>query len=186
MKGTRCGIRKIVKKQALEKEVKIREVREGESWSINGAEFFVLAPTGKKSSENNASIVMLAKLGGLTWLFTGDLEEEGEKFLVATYPELRADVLKVAHHGSNTSSTTTFLSVVQPNIAVISAGERNRYGHPHKDVIERFEKRGLKYGVRISKGLSPMFLKGKTEPFAAKSHMMKHIIDKRLPVSSSL
>ena len=61
--------------------MKIREVeREGESWSINGAEFFVLAPTGKKSSENNASIVMLAKLGGLTWLFTGDLEEEGEKF----------------------------------------------------------------------------------------------------------
>ena len=76
----RCSIRKIVKKQALEKEVKIREVGEGESWSVNETEFFVLAPTGKEGSENNASIVMLAKLGGLTWLFTGDLEEEGEKF----------------------------------------------------------------------------------------------------------
>ncbi len=178
-KGTRCGIRKIVKKQALEKKVKIREVREGESWSINGAEFFVLAPTGKESSENNASIVMLAKLGGLTWLFTGDLEEEGEKFLVATYPELRADVLKVAHHGSNTSSTTPFLSVVQPNIAVISVGERNRYGHPHKDVIERFEKRGIEIWRTDKQGAISYVFKGKTEPFVAKSHMMKHIIDKK-------
>ena len=88
--------------------MKIREVGEGESWSVNETEFFVLAPTGKEGSENNASIVMLAKLGGLTWLFTGDLEEEGEKFLVAAYPNLRADVLKVAHHGSNTSSITPF------------------------------------------------------------------------------
>lgn len=119
-------LEKVVKKQALEKEVKIREVRGGESWSINGAEFFVLAPAGKESSENNASIVMWAKVGGLTWLFTGDLEEEGEKLLVATYPELRADVLKVAHHGSKTSSITPFLGAVQPNIAIISVGERNR------------------------------------------------------------
>lgn len=136
-------LEKAVKKQALEKEVKISEVEEGESWRVNEAEFFVLAPTGKERSENNASIVLWAKLGGITWLFTGDLEEEGEKGLVATYPDLRADVLKVAHHGSNTSSITPFLSAVQPNIAIISVGERNRYGHPHKEVIERFEKMGI-------------------------------------------
>lgn len=127
-------LEKAVKKQALEKEVKISEVGEGESWRVNEAEFFVLAPTGKERSENNASIVLWAKLGRITWLFTGDLEEEGEKGLVATYPDLRADVLKVAHHGSNTSSITPFLSAVQPNIAIISVGERNRYGHPHKEV----------------------------------------------------
>lgn len=136
-------LEKAVKKQALEKEVKISEVGEGESWRVNEAEFFVLAPTGKERSENNASIVLWAKLGGITWLFTGDLEEEGEKGLVATYPDLRADVLKVAHHGSNTSSITPFLSAVQPNIAIISVGERNRYGHPHKEVIERFEKMAI-------------------------------------------
>lgn len=136
-------LEKAVKKQALEKEVKISEVGEGESWRVNEAEFFVLAPTGKERSENNASIVLWAKLGGITWLFTGDLEEEGEKGLVATYPDLRADILKVAHHGSNTSSITPFLSAVQPNIAIISVGERNRYGHPHKEVIERFEKMGI-------------------------------------------
>lgn len=136
-------LEKAVKKQALEKEVKISEVGEGESWRVNEAEFFVLAPTGKERSENNASIVLWAKLGGITWLFTGDLEEEGEKGLVATYPDLQADVLKVAHHGSNTSSITPFLSAVQPNIAIISVGERNRYGHPHKEVIERFEKMAI-------------------------------------------
>lgn len=86
-------LEKAVKKQALEKEVKISEVGEGESWRVNEAEFFVLAPTGKERSENNASIVLWAKLGGITWLFTGDLEEEGEKGLVATYPDLRADVV---------------------------------------------------------------------------------------------
>ena len=141
--------------------MKIREVGEGESWSVNETEFFVLAPTGKEGSENNASIVMLAKLGGLTWLFTGDLEEEGEKFLVATYPDLRADVLKVAHHGSNTSSITPFLSAVQPNIAIVSVGERNRYGHPHKEVIERFEKMGIEIWRTDKQGAISYVLKGK-------------------------
>lgn len=161
-------LEKIVKKQALEKEVKIREVGEGESWSVNETEFFVLAPTEKEGSENNASIVMLAKLGGLTWLFTGDLEEEGEKFLVAAYPDLRADVLKVAHHGSNTSSITPFLSVVQPNIAIISVGERNRYGHPHKEVIERFEKMGIEIWRTDKQGAISYVFKGENGTFRSK------------------
>ncbi|KMP25164.1 DNA internalization-related competence protein ComEC/Rec2 [Bacillus albus] len=161
-------LEKVVKKQALEKEVKIREVGEGESWSINGAEFFVLAPTGKERGENNASIVVWAKLGGLTWLFTGDLEEEGEKFLVATYSELRADVLKVAHHGSNTSSITPFLSAVQPNMAIISAGERNRYGHPHKEVIERLEEMGIEIWRTDKQGAISYVFKGESGTFRSK------------------
>ncbi|MGN4446524.1 DNA internalization-related competence protein ComEC/Rec2 [Bacillus cereus group sp. MYBK79-1] len=161
-------LEKVVKKQALEKEVKIREVGEGESWGVNEAEFFVLAPTGKERSENNASIVVWAKLGGITWLFTGDLEEEGEKFLVAAYPELRADVLKVAHHGSNTSSIAPFLSVVQPNIAIISAGERNRYGHPHKEVIERFEKMGIEIWRTDKQGAISYVFKGERGTFRSK------------------
>lgn len=158
-------LEKAVKKQALEKEVKISEVGEGESWRVNEAEFFVLAPTGKERSENNASIVLWAKLGGITWLFTGDLEEEGEKGLVATYPDLRADVLKVAHHGSNTSSITPFLSAVQPNIAIISVGERNRYGHPHKEVIERFEKMGIEIWRTDKQGAISYVFKGERGTF---------------------
>lgn len=161
-------LEKAVKKQALEKEVKISEVGEGESWRLNEAEFFVLAPTGKERSENNASIVLWAKLGGITWLFTGDLEEEGEKGLVATYPDLRADVLKVAHHGSNTSSITPFLSAVQPNIAIISVGERNRYGHPHKEVIERFEKMGIEIWRTDKQGAISYVFKGERGTFRSK------------------
>ncbi len=161
-------LEKAVKKQALEKEVKISEEGEGESWRVNEAEFFVLAPTGKERSENNASIVLWAKLGGITWLFTGDLEEEGEKGLVATYPDLRADVLKVAHHGSNTSSITPFLSAVQPNIAIISVGERNRYGHPHKEVIERFEKMGIEIWRTDKQGAISYVFKGERGTFRSK------------------
>lgn len=161
-------LEKAVKKQALEKEVKISEVGEGESWRVNEAEFFVLAPTGKERSENNASIVLWAKLGGIKWLFTGDLEEEGEKGLVATYPDLRADVLKVAHHGSNTSSITPFLSAVQPNIAIISVGERNRYGHPHKEVIERFEKMGIEIWRTDKQGAISYVFKGERGTFRSK------------------
>ncbi len=69
---------------------------------------FYTSSERERKSENNSSIVMWAKLGGLTWLFTGDLEEEGEELLASTYPYLRADVLKVAHHGSKTSSTAPF------------------------------------------------------------------------------
>lgn len=125
-------LEKGLKKKALEKEMKISEVEEGASWSVNGAEFFVLAPKekGKRKSENDSSIVIWAKLGGLTWLFTGDLEEEGEKLLVSTYPKLRANVLKVAHHGSNTSSIAPFLNVIQPRVAIISVGERNKVWTP--------------------------------------------------------
>ncbi|PIE96788.1 DNA internalization-related competence protein ComEC/Rec2 [Bacillus fungorum] len=161
-------LEKVVKKQALEKAVKISEVGGGESWSVNEAEFFVLAPTGKERSENNASIVIWAKLGGVTWLFTGDLEEEGEKFLVTTYPDLRADVLKVAHHGSNTSSIMPFLSTVQPNIAIISVGERNRYGHPHKEVIERFEKMGIEIWRTDKQGAISYIFKGENGTFCSK------------------
>lgn len=128
----------------------------------------MLAPTGKARSENNASIVIWAKLGGLTWLFTGDLEEEGEKFLIATYPDLRADVLKVAHHGSNTSSIAPFLSAIQPDVAIISAGERNRYGHPHKEVIERFEKMGIEIWRTDKQGAISYVFKAEHGTFRSK------------------
>ncbi|QPC46948.1 DNA internalization-related competence protein ComEC/Rec2 [Mangrovibacillus cuniculi] len=86
-------------------------------------------------SSNNGSIVLYGKIGGLRWLFTGDIEEAAEKDLLVNYPYLETDVLKVSHHGSNTSTKTTFLKQVSPKVAVISAGRNNRYGHPHKEVL---------------------------------------------------
>ncbi|MFX3624461.1 MAG: DNA internalization-related competence protein ComEC/Rec2 [Ectobacillus sp.] len=121
---------------ALEKAT-VRIVAAGETWKKGGASFTVLSPFGDEEKDNNQSIVLYAELGGLTWLFTGDLEEEGEKKLMQEYPNLRADVLKVGHHGSRSSTSEEFIRVLAPQIAVISAGVRNRYGHPHREVLER-------------------------------------------------
>lgn len=68
--------------------MKIIEVGEGVSWSVNEVEFFVLVLKGKEKSENNVLIVIWVKFGGLKWLFIGDLEEEGEKILVEVYLDL--------------------------------------------------------------------------------------------------
>ncbi|UQX54365.1 MBL fold metallo-hydrolase [Cytobacillus pseudoceanisediminis] len=91
------------------------------------------------TGKNDSSIVLFAKVGGLNWLFTGDLEETGESQLIKAYPNLKIDVLKIAHHGSKTSTTESFLAAVKPRIAVISAGRNNRYGHPHNDVTGRLK-----------------------------------------------
>jgi competence protein ComEC len=75
-------------------------------------------------------------------LFTGDIEQETETTLVNEYENtdiLRSTVLKVAHHGSKTSSTDEFLQLVQPQIALIGVGKDNRYGHPNTNVLERLE-----------------------------------------------
>lgn len=123
---------------AKSRKVPIQIVKSGDSWMEgNKAIFTVLSPIGDEMKENNQSIVLHTKLGGLQWLFTGDLEEEGEKQLMDRYPNLRTDVLKVGHHGSKSSTSDSFLQMVKPTTAVISVGKKNRYGHPHKEVMER-------------------------------------------------
>ncbi|MBO1579193.1 DNA internalization-related competence protein ComEC/Rec2 [Bacillus sp. XF8] len=130
-------LEKELRKMAKGKHIRTNVVGEGDGWKIDGAEFVVLSPEGKEKADNDASIVLWAKFGGLKWLFTGDLEEEGERRIVERYPELRADILKAGHHGSKTSSSSSFLHLIQPKKAIISAGEHNRYGHPHQQVLER-------------------------------------------------
>ena len=89
---------------------------------------------------NEASAVVLVSYGETKFLQTGDAPIEVEEFLVDLYgDQLRSQVLKLGHHGSNTSSSEKFLETVQPEYAIISAGVGNRYGHPHDEVIERVE-----------------------------------------------
>jgi len=95
-------------------------------------------------SENERSVICQLVIGEHEFLFTGDLESEGEAYLAATYGDaLRSDVYKAGHHGSKTSSTEALLHYVQPDIAVISVGAKNRYGHPNKDVVSSFESAGM-------------------------------------------
>ena len=86
---------------------------------------------------NTASVVARLVYGNTEFLFTGDSPKKIEKYLTAQYGEkLQSDVLKLGHHGSRTSTSEIFLSAVSPQYAIISAGENNRYGHPHKEVTD--------------------------------------------------
>ncbi|MFA7286641.1 MAG: ComEC/Rec2 family competence protein [Patescibacteria group bacterium] len=115
-------------------------VSKGVSWRW---EF--LYPTtrlGKLPDNNETSIVSKLTYGKRSFLFTGDAPADVERALLAAGRNLKSDVLKVGHHGSDTSTSQEFLAAVAPQYAVISLGERNRYGHPSVEVVSRLEKAG--------------------------------------------
>ncbi len=89
-------------------------------------------------SENNDSLVLRVSYGARAFLLTGDIERDAEAALVAARDELRSDVVKIAHHGSRTSSTDAFVAAVRPSVAVVSAGLASPFGHPDKSVVERW------------------------------------------------
>ncbi|MBS4209048.1 DNA internalization-related competence protein ComEC/Rec2 [Bacillus sp. FJAT-50079] len=121
--------------RANELGIKVKEEKAGERWNNKSGQFQLIYPFDDQYEGNNDSLVLYAKLGGLTWLFTGDLEKEGEEEMLKAYQELKADVLKAGHHGSRSSTTVPFIQTVMPAYAIISAGENNRYGHPHDEVL---------------------------------------------------
>ena len=121
--------------------VPIRELSAGECWDIDGVKVEVLAGSGRG---NNGSLVIRLRFGQRSFMLTGDIEKEAERELVGRGGSLQTDVLKVAHHGSATSSTAEFLDRTQAAIAVISAGRNNSFGHPSPQVVERLRSRGMK------------------------------------------
>ena len=90
---------------------------------------------GSRSDVDNASVVLRVVYGRVSFLLAGDVFAEGERALVAARAPLASHVLKVAHHGSRSSSTGDFLGAVSPTVAVISAGQDNRFGHPHAEPV---------------------------------------------------
>ena len=95
---------------------------------------------------NDASVVLLARYGTGSILLTGDMEARSERAILASGADVKTMILKVAHHGSRTSSSTGFLLAAQPRVAAISLGKGNRYGHPHPSITERF--RGFRIPVQ--------------------------------------
>ena len=93
-------------------------------------------------SRNNDSIVLRLQLGERALLLTGDIEMAGENGMLRAREDLRADVVKVAHHGSKTSSIETFIAAARPRLAVISVGQTSVFGHPNGDVVERWKLSG--------------------------------------------
>ncbi|GCF94572.1 DNA internalization-related competence protein ComEC/Rec2 [Enterococcus florum] len=150
----------------LNKYTKIHVVTKGDQVGQR-VKFFVLAPILSKG-ENNDSIVTYFTAGHKRFLLSGDLEKSGEKTVIEDYPKLEADILKIGHHGSNTSTDTSFIDTVNPETAVISVGKNNRYGHPTAKTIDTLERQQISilrtdhHGMIYYRWL-PLFGSGKIE-----------------------
>jgi competence protein ComEC len=119
----------------------------GERFEVAGLAFDVLHPPDEpypRSKENNGSLVLRARAAGRTLLLTGDVEERAERDLLASGADLSADVLKVPHHGSRTSTTPALLARVAPRVALVGVGRRNRFGHPAPEVVARLAGAGVR------------------------------------------
>ena len=121
-------------------KAKVHVVEVGDRLPIFDSALEVLYPLTQGDGGNNDSIVLYGEFFRTKFLFTGDLEAPGEGQMVTAYPDLRVDVLKAGHHGSKGSSSPEFLEHIKPKLALISAGKNNRYQHPHKETLDRFEK----------------------------------------------
>lgn len=111
----------------------------GMSWKIDTADVSVLWADFDNENTNNTSIVLKLVHGNVSFLFTGDIEAEAESAIVNNKDDISANILKVAHHGSDSSTTYMFLRSVMPQAAIISCGKDNTYGHPHQRTLNILE-----------------------------------------------
>jgi competence protein ComEC len=140
-----------LEKLARERKIPVAHEIRGEAFTWDGIETQFLWPEvapneNGPSPKNNDSLVLRLKYGERTFLLPGDAEKQAESAMLEENAEtaLRADVLKVGHHGSKNSTMPGFLAAVHPQVAVISAGKDNPYGHPTAELLERLETAGIR------------------------------------------
>ncbi len=121
----------------MKKEVTVPT--QGDKFWLGAAEITFLGPVRTDYEDlNDTSLVFRVDYGNVSFLFTGDMESVAEKDLIESGVDLKADVLKVGHHGSYSSSSYHFLREVAPKYGIIQCGRDNEYGHPHRDPLSRF------------------------------------------------
>ncbi|OOM14428.1 hydroxyacylglutathione hydrolase [Clostridium saccharobutylicum] len=126
------------------KNLKITVPKVGEQINIDNATLTFLAPNSTKYDDlNNYSIVVKVKYGNNSFLFTGDAEALSEGEILQKQLDIQADVLKVGHHGSSSSTSQDFLNKVNPKYAVISCAKGNDYGHPHKETLDKLKDKNI-------------------------------------------
>ncbi|MBA2525326.1 MAG: MBL fold metallo-hydrolase, partial [Pyrinomonadaceae bacterium] len=120
-------------------------------------------PTAKAEtrSSNNDSIVLRLQFGERSILLTGDIERLGEVAMLSGVSSLPVDVVKVAHHGSKTSSTDGFVSATRAKFAIISVGQNSMFGHPHREVVERWQNKGAEVLTTGKSGMITVTTDGK-------------------------
>lgn len=127
-------------------------VNVGDKISFGRANIDFFAPFEQNDNLNNMSIVLKVNFGETSFLFQGDAENSIEKQLLSSDMDVSADVIKVGHHGSNTSSSEKYLDVVNPSIAVVSCGADNSFKHPNKQTIDLLEKQDVNTYVTAYNG----------------------------------
>ena len=120
-------------------QTKVRSVTTGENLAIFGSQLEVLSPRKIGDGGHEDSLVLYGKLLDKHFLFTGNLEEKGEKDLLKQYPDLEVDVLKAGQHGNKKSSSSAFLEQLKPEFTLISVGKNNRTKLPHQETLTRLE-----------------------------------------------
>jgi competence protein ComEC len=137
----------------------------GDSFEVAGATVDVLWPPQLSnvnfSYRNNDAVVLRLRYGDRTLLFTADIEKEAESALLRNNMNLHTDVIKVAHHGSRTSSTQAFVDATRASIAIISVGRTSIFGHPHKEVVERWRASGAQVMTTGEKGMISVVTDGR-------------------------
>lgn len=118
------------------KNLSITTPKVGDTFKVGEANCEVMAIGDKSDNLNTCSIVIRMEKDNISYLFMGDAEEENE--MTRKWPQ--TSILKVGHHGSTSSSSIDFLNQVNPSLSIISVGKDNKYGHPHKETIEKLEK----------------------------------------------
>lgn len=123
----------------LENDIQLHQLQATDEIHIMDQMFTVLSPDIDYNDENENSLTVLTELGGKYWLFTGDIGKRQEDQIVRTLPNQKIDIWKVAHHGSNTSSSKEAITHYDPEVFLIPVGENNRYDHPEPEVLEVLE-----------------------------------------------
>lgn len=134
----------LAQKLILEAEkfsVPICYLKSGDDLKFNKADFCCLYPFENTKTENNndTSLVLKLNLEGEDILFTGDIEKNAEQEILLSNENISSDILKLAHHGSKTSSALDFLKKVNPSLAIVSTGVNNSYNHPSKEIVQRLQ-----------------------------------------------
>lgn len=132
------------KKECLANDGEFYNAKAGQTINLGDFKLTVLYQSTNLSEENNRSIYLMAKINNKKFLFTGDGEVNEERQLLKQNLDIYCDVLKVAHHGGSTSTSNEFLNECDPRFAVISCGENNMYGHPHKETLDRLNSKRVK------------------------------------------
>src|SRR5690554_2656060 len=127
-----------------QKNIQFELGRAGQTFKLGDAQFQILHPDHVNYDLNNCSVVILMQYEDVKFLFTGDAEEAAETSILSSFDNINAQILKVGHHGSRTSTTSSFLSAITPKIAIIMCGENNRYGHPHNETISKIKQENIK------------------------------------------